>query len=169
MQRNLEGFSLQTGLFSLPCIAEFIEYQARNLREKTLSMYMMTWCSEGSCPDLAFVPLQNPIQRHKTKPPTKKWRSWSPEAVSSCLISSLSTNMSLLRETGLQTEFPLPISHGRDYLCPWGWTEGNLPSSQSTAAMRWLWVLHLLVTYFLCILVKAGESVFHLLYFCRRL
>lgn len=42
MQRNLEGFSLQTGLFSLPCIAEFIEYQARNLREKTLSMYMMT-------------------------------------------------------------------------------------------------------------------------------
>lgn len=166
MQSN---FSLQTGLFNLPCMSEFIEHQARNLREKTLSIYMMTCCSKGSCPGLAFVPLQKPIQRHKTKSPTKNWRSWSPEAVSSCLISSLCTNMSLLRETGLQTEFPSPTSHGRNYLWPWGWTEGNFPSAQSTAAMKWLWVLHLLVTYFLGILVKARESVFHLLYFCWRL
>lgn len=117
MQSN---FSLQTGLFSLPCMSEFIEHQPRNRREKTLSIYMMTCCSEGSCPGLAFVPLQKPIQRHKTKSPTKKWRSWSPEAVSSCLIASVCTNMSLLRETGLQTGLPSPTSHGRDYLWPWG-------------------------------------------------
>lgn len=41
MQSNLEGFSLQTGLFSLPCMAEFMEYQARNLFSgKRLSPYI---------------------------------------------------------------------------------------------------------------------------------
>lgn len=38
------------------------------LREKAFSIYMVICCSEGSCPDLAFFPLQKPIQGTKPNP-----------------------------------------------------------------------------------------------------
>lgn len=138
------------------------------LREKAFSIYMVICCSEGSCPDLAFFPLQKPIQGTKPNPQQGG------------------------EGTGAQRQFPavwynfLPLtwassgtgvsklgSHHPLYMAGTTFGLGDEQSEISLQLSQLLWwddwVLHLSVTYFLGISVKGRESVFHLLYFYWRL
>lgn len=47
----------------------------------------------------------------QNNPPVKRWRSWTPEAVSSSLVSSLSSNISPSREMGVNTALSLRSHH----------------------------------------------------------